>query len=255
MPEKTVDEIQEEIEHTRAELDSTLDEIGRRLSPSEIRNRTVSYVKHTAEAVRDTVQRNPVPVTVAGTALAALILARRRSSARRAREREEQFRAVWDRLVGAMAGGRPSAFSAGNLTGRTSDLATDASDHLVQVLSDAIARAQERREALAATASRASHVLGERLENAGHRTGESLPRFAHDRGGYANGADRAHELAERLESAGRKAGERAQELRRTASAAAERLVEDLTTTSRAHPYLTVAVALATGVLLASALRR
>ncbi|HEY8515332.1 MAG TPA: DUF3618 domain-containing protein [Candidatus Binatia bacterium] len=143
--ERTPNEVQEEIEQTRAELDSTLDEIGRRLSPQEMKERVVDYVKSNASRVGDTVQRNPVPIALAGTLLVATVIARRRLSARKAREREEQFRAVWERLSSAIE--RPHAFSrrlaTSDAVGRMGELAADARSSFSHFLDDASTRARD----------------------------------------------------------------------------------------------------------------
>ncbi|MEW6272695.1 MAG: DUF3618 domain-containing protein [Thermodesulfobacteriota bacterium] len=148
--ERTPNEVQEEIEQTRAELDSTLDEIGKRLSPQEMKERAVDYVRSGATRVGDTVQRNPVPVALTGTLLAATLLARRRLHVRKAREREEQFRAVWDRLSAAID--RPHGFSRRGMSmsdavGRMGEIASDARDGLSHLLGSASAGAQRMVEA------------------------------------------------------------------------------------------------------------
>jgi len=236
---KTADELQEEIEHTRAELDSTLDEIGRRLSPREIKERTVSYVKETASSVSETLQQNPVPVAIAGTAIAATLLARQRSSARLAHEREQQLTALWERLVDAIAsrsngfslGDRASGFSGGDAAGRLSHVATNLRDGFVDRLGAAIDEVQRRGNDVAGEAGRlGSEALGE------------ARRFGDD-------------LAERADELGRSASGNAHHFGRVAEDAAERFAGEVARTSRAHPYLTVAVALATGAMLAAALRR
>jgi ElaB/YqjD/DUF883 family membrane-anchored ribosome-binding protein len=147
--QRTPDEVQHEIEQTRAELDSPLDEIGKRLSPHEMKERAVDYVKDGASRIGDTVQRNPVPVALTGTLLAAALLARRRLHVREAREREEQFRAVWDRVSAAIE--RPHAFSRaggtvsealGKAVARTGEAALDAREGLARLVGEAGTRAQ-----------------------------------------------------------------------------------------------------------------
>jgi len=239
--QKTPDELQEEIEHTRAELDSTLDEIGRRLSPREIKERTVGYVKETAESLSETLQRNPVPVAIAGTALAATLLARHRASTRVAREREEQFTVLWDRLVDAIER-KPSAFSAGDTMSRLSNLATDAKDELSRTLSTVLAEVQRRGSDALGEARHLGNGLAARAHETSRAAGEHAQRL-----GSAAGA-RAHEL-------GRTAGESAHHLGETAGDAAERLLGGVATSSRTHPYLTAIVALASGAVLLAALRR
>lgn len=63
------EQLERTAEQIRADLDRTLDALERRLSPSQLLDRSLGYLReHSGEltrAVGDTVRRNPVPITLA----------------------------------------------------------------------------------------------------------------------------------------------------------------------------------------------
>lgn len=150
--QKSADEIQEEIAQTRAELDGTLEQIGRRLSPEEMKERAVEYARDTAgqavEYARDTagqigdvVQRNPLTVAVAGTVLIATAIARHRAGTRRAQLQEDQLRVLWDRIASAVESRAQGLRLPTDLRGAT-HLAHDVRDGLAHALDEAAVQSQ-----------------------------------------------------------------------------------------------------------------
>lgn len=79
---KSPGEIESEIEQTRAEMNHTLDEIQRKLSPGQLVDEALSYVRGSgaggfAANFGATVRDNPVPVTLLGVGLAWLMMSGR----------------------------------------------------------------------------------------------------------------------------------------------------------------------------------
>jgi ElaB/YqjD/DUF883 family membrane-anchored ribosome-binding protein len=142
---RTANEVQEEIEQTRADLDSTLAEIGKRLSPHEMKERAVDYAKDTASAVSDAVQRNETALMLVGAIAAAVLLARYRLHLRREHERAEYVRAVWDRICAALPESHePQRLSATitDVADRIGELTHEARLGVSQTVGDAAAGAQ-----------------------------------------------------------------------------------------------------------------
>lgn len=152
---RTPDEVEGELAQTRAELDSTLDEIGRRISPREIKERAVEQVKEKASHVGESVQRNPVPLAVAGGLLVAGYLVRRRTVLRREHEREMELRHFWSRIVDAIDGKRSPSALANEGLARVSHLAHGARGAAERVLADALPQARRLGEAAEDNARRA----------------------------------------------------------------------------------------------------
>ena len=91
---KSPDEVQREVRQSRAEVEETLDAIQERLSPGQLFEQAVDYMRSSngtdffrnlGTAVRD----NPVPVALVGTGLAWLMVAGSRSRRRRYYEDDE----------------------------------------------------------------------------------------------------------------------------------------------------------------------
>jgi hypothetical protein len=74
---KRPEEIERDIEHTRAELGETLDALHTKLSPAEIKNRAREFVRERAggasSGIMNTIRNNPVPVALFGAAAAWLL--------------------------------------------------------------------------------------------------------------------------------------------------------------------------------------
>ncbi len=79
--ERTPEEIESEIAMTRAEMSDTLDAIQRKLSPGQILDQTLAYVRsgpgEFASNLTETIKQNPVPVALLGISLGWLMMAGR----------------------------------------------------------------------------------------------------------------------------------------------------------------------------------
>lgn len=81
---KSADEVEREVKASRAEVEQTLDEIQQRLSPGQLFDQAVNYMRGSGgneflQNLGATVRDNPVPVVLMGTGLAWLMLSSRRS--------------------------------------------------------------------------------------------------------------------------------------------------------------------------------
>jgi len=104
--QRTPATVENEITQTRAELDHTLDEIGRRLSPQEIKERAVDYAKDSALEVTHAVQRRPLPLVLVCVVAGAALWLRHRLEMREQRERADRIRELWNRVASALPGAR-----------------------------------------------------------------------------------------------------------------------------------------------------
>src|SRR5690606_4285074 len=73
--DKRPEEIEEEIAQTRADMDSTLDAIQRKLSPPELLEQALAYVRENGgekmmKSVGSMVRDNPIPVALIGAGMA-----------------------------------------------------------------------------------------------------------------------------------------------------------------------------------------
>lgn len=81
--DKSPQEIEAEINHTRAELSETLDAISHKLSPGELVDQALGYLRGPNEFVgnlSDSVKRNPIPVALVGIGLSWLMISGREGS-------------------------------------------------------------------------------------------------------------------------------------------------------------------------------
>lgn len=145
---RTPDEIERDIDDTRAELDATLDELQDRLNPQAAMDQAIAYARENGglfgrnlmEQVRD----NPLPAVLAGIGLTWLMTAR--DTGPSASRIGAGFRTVRHGMAGAASHGGESAGSARERMSGTAEAA---------------------RDRMGAAASGASHRAGEMYDRAG----------------------------------------------------------------------------------------
>lgn len=158
---RSPDEIQQDIRQTRSQMDSTLDAIQQRLSPSHLMDEAIRYLRHGggnefAHNLNESIKRNPVPVTLMGIGLAWLMMSGKEG--RYAPDRAgsshlgERMSSMADTLGSAMAAGR--------------DKLADAKESLSSAGSS-------MRERLGQTSDRLSHASS-RISDSASTTGDSL---------------------------------------------------------------------------------
>lgn len=162
---RTADEVQTEIGHTRAELDDTLDEIGRRLSPAELRHQVRVYLRDMISQTAEVARRNPASLTAGALVVAGTVLVRHRQRAWARQLQADQMRTIWDRLAQIMANAREEHFHGGrpltDVVAQATDLAQRARESVVETVGDVAAKAQHawRNESLADLAQPAQQLV------------------------------------------------------------------------------------------------
>jgi ElaB/YqjD/DUF883 family membrane-anchored ribosome-binding protein len=146
---KSPEQIQRDIERTRAEMGNTLDTLRQKLSPGQMLDEALDYFKGSgfsqfSSNLGETVQQNPVPVSLIGIGIAWL----------------------------AMAGSRsPYISSTWTATGRTpsrvGEMASSAAVKTGQVMQGARVRVGETRERMSDMAHSAQERVGEARERLG----------------------------------------------------------------------------------------
>lgn len=139
--------VEHEIDRTRAELDDTLGEIGRRLSPTELRHEAVAYVKDSASRAVAAARQHPETVALAGIALVGTFILRHNGRVSTRRQQAAQIASIWDRVAAALAdhGVHRARDGAGiaELAAKVADMASRAREDVAEVVGDVAARAQE----------------------------------------------------------------------------------------------------------------
>ena len=172
---KSAAEIEREVRNSRADVERTLDQIQERLSPGQLLDQAVGYLRGGGgEFMRnlgDSVRSNPLPVTLVGVGLAWMMLAGGRNGGRsRAPDWE---RDDWDDL--AYDPYAESEYAAGSLNEETTIGPTFGSESTMgrgigERMSEVGERASDARQI---ARRRAGASAGERLSEAGDRLEES----------------------------------------------------------------------------------
>jgi Protein of unknown function (DUF3618) len=198
---KSAAEIEREVRESRADVERTLDQIQERLSPGQLLDQAVGYLRGGGgEFMRnlgDSVRSNPLPVTLVGVGLAWMMLAGGRNGGRSRApdwERDDWERDDWDDLsydpyaepeyaagslyeeatVGPTFG---SESTTGSGIGERMSQAGERASELGDRAKEASARAKERAEALGARAGERLSEAGDRLRGRAGRTGASARHY------------------------------------------------------------------------------
>lgn len=157
---RSPDEIQQEIRQTRSQMDDTLDAIQQRLSPGNLMEEAIRYLRQGggndfAHNLNESIKRNPVPVTLMGIGLAWLMMSGKEG--RYAPDRAdsshlgERMSSMKDTLGSAVAAGRDklsgakeSLSSAGSSMRDRLSQASDRVSHATDRLSHASSRVSDR---------------------------------------------------------------------------------------------------------------
>src|SRR5215472_3133316 len=116
----TSEQLEREAETARAQITATLDELRTRMTPGQVVDQLVDYVRNGSGAtfldnLRGHVVNNPLPVTLVGAGLAWLAMASRRPSVGGGGDVAGSFRAAGERATA----------SAGRWTDNASEVASD----------------------------------------------------------------------------------------------------------------------------------
>jgi hypothetical protein len=217
-PQKPPQAIRAEIDRTRGEMDHTLSAIEQRLTPGQLVDQGLDYLRHSGvkqftDNLGGSVKENPLPVALVGVGLAWLMAAGRRPGADGGAEHsagamaerasdtldrtKEKLGAAKDRMTGGLESARASAGDLASGARRQMDRARSGMDYLVQeqplalgaiglAIGAVLAAAAPRTEAedeLMGTASdrvgeQAKEAAKEQIDQAAGRTKEALKKAA-----------------------------------------------------------------------------
>lgn len=79
--ERSAAEIRRDIERTRADMDRTLDQLERQLSPRQMADRAWSYLRGHGDGIGETVREHPLPLSLMGLGMAWLAIEEARNGA------------------------------------------------------------------------------------------------------------------------------------------------------------------------------
>lgn len=171
--DKTPEQIEAEIEHTRAEMSETIDAIQRKLSPGQLLDQAMHYVQSGpgdfASNLGATIKNNPVPVTLIGLGLAWLMMARSNGSS------------IRDDEAADVDSGHPVGTGYGYTSG-TAGAAVGSYEAAGGVYEPGWVQSAETDEAIREKAGKARDAMAERAGTAGERVAEGA-RHARDRTG------------------------------------------------------------------------
>jgi hypothetical protein len=165
---RSPEEIQRDIERTRTEMGETIETIRQKMSPGELVDQAIDYFKNSGPSqftsnLGETIQNNPVPVTLIGLGIGWLMLAGSRDS-------------------------RPSRprSTANHVRGNMGTVARSTATHAGQIVQGARERTGAARERMGEMVHSAQeHVdetgarLGEIAEGVRHQVGETATRLRH----------------------------------------------------------------------------
>lgn len=183
--EKSTDEIERDIERTRAHMSRTINEIELRLSPKHIKQRFKDEMKHTvrgaSSSVVDVVRDNPVPALMASIGLGWLVMkARESSSQRRSYYSTGYAHGVypeWDEYRGGgyrdVMYGEPSYYGGEYIY--PDEYASDQDEYRREAYRSRSDQARERAEHFK---NRASEAVGQRRQQAEHIADEARERVS-----------------------------------------------------------------------------
>ena len=206
---KSPAQIQRDIDRTRAEMGNTLDTIREKLSPGQLIDEALAYLKRNAPGqfannLGETVKQNPVPVSLIGIGIAWLMMARSRD---------------------------PYPSSSWTTDGRTHS-------KLGEAASSATAKAGQVIQGVRERAGEASGRIGEMAHSAQERVGETRERIG----------EMAHSAQERVGEARERIGEMAHSARHQVGEAANRIRYQTVRAKDTYNYLRTEQPLILGVL-------
>jgi hypothetical protein len=161
---KSPEQIQRDIERTRAEMGNTLDTIRQKLSPGQMLDEALDYLKGSSLSkfssnLGETVQHNPIPVSLIGVGIAWLAMAG---------SRPPYTARSWTTDNHSKIGGAASSVTA--KAGQVIQGVRDRAGEVSERLGDMAHNAQER-------VGEASEHLGDMAHSARHQMGEAADRI------------------------------------------------------------------------------
>jgi hypothetical protein len=196
---RRTDQIESDIERTRAEVSSTIDAIQSKLTPGQMVDQAVQYMRGTGPGefgmnLGESIKQNPIPVALIGLGVAWLMVGGQRSSSAGRNWSDDDYDDWRRESLRASAGPRPESWSdartadedAGDegMLHRAASAASEAGSRVKETLSDAASsvadRARSVKDTLSGTASEVADRTRERLSgmtrSARRGTGELMHR-------------------------------------------------------------------------------
>lgn len=269
------DVIRRQIENTRAQMTSTISEIGERLSPDYIidkaktsvreatieRFKDMSYqanrrVEGMSSSMSDTVRANPLPVALIGLGLGWLIMSERNK--RQDYEVRGQYRTTGYRYYESNDG--PGAVD--QARHRLGDAADMVQDRAADIQNRVSGTAQRMGESVSDTASRVGETVsgtaqrvGETVSDTAQRTGETVRETAYRVGeSVGHRAEMVQERAADLSQQARTEAERlASEARWRAQAGVQRTRQTFWETMEQNPLTLGAIVLVAGAAVGASI--
>ena len=212
---KSAAEIESEVQQSRADIEHTLDAIQERLSPGQLVDQAIGYLRggrgaDFARNLGDSIAANPLPIALMGVGLAWMMM----SSQRSARDGGHEGSAHWDEDLDPVEGHYgsfveedlsylgPEADQGGGFGEGLREASRGAGDRISEVgerARDAAAHARDRAGDLGAQARDAAAHVGDRARSAG---AQARDRFGRARAGLSG---RAHDARARAGYYGRRA--------------------------------------------------
>lgn len=237
--------IEQELAVTRARLGNHLDELTRRLSPGQLLDEGLAYLRNGQGAVfvrnlGEDLRDNPLPVALSAIGLAWLAVASSTSSGRTSRavvpyDQAQSWRAASDHLA-------ERARRAGDAVSRAAE---DTEDSFRERVAEARARVLGLQQDAAETASAFADRVQEAMNTAQLRARESFERMRQGAADWRDG------MTARGQQAGQAVSQAAQRSREFAARAGSGIGE----TIGDNPLLLGALGLAAGALIGAALPR
>lgn len=173
------DDIERDVRATRAEVSSTIDAIQSKLTPGQMMDQALSYMRTSLPAdfgrnLTDSVRNNPVPVALVGIGLAWMMMSGRSGSVQHARRHD----ADWDGMSGSSESDRWSGSAASSSsTGQSSGSAVSGT---MSSIGDKAHQMADRTRAMAGSArermSSGMESTRARMSDLSHRSRDSMLR-------------------------------------------------------------------------------
>jgi ElaB/YqjD/DUF883 family membrane-anchored ribosome-binding protein len=221
---RSPEEIEDDLERTRAEVSSTLDAIQSKLTPGQLMDQAVAYARTSLPAefgsnLANTVRDNPVPVALMGVGIAWLMMSGRRAETR-SRTRRQTYDDDYDHREDTQYGAQHD----------------DSSGMQGDKLHSALASISEKGSEWRAQAERKSRNAVGKASELGHRIGDRTSAMA----------DRARSIGSQTRDRVSDIGHRSQEQYYRAKDGVSRMVDE-------QPLMVGVLGLAAGALLGALL--
>jgi hypothetical protein len=266
--DKSPEEIEREVEQVRAEVRTTLGDIRESLSPGQMLDHGLEYVRHSGGAdfsrnLGRSIRDNPLPVALIGAGIGWLLVADRTGMGARRRPRYTAAELYTDpdthhvhvdgddRRRGYGSRAADAASGAGHRTGDAAHSARDRADSMAssakESMSSMTENAKEGMSSMSRSAREGASSASQSAREGMSSMGESARRMAHDaRDRVGDYASTASEYASHAGETMRHAGERVRDYGYGARRSAVRMAEE-------QPLVLGALGFAVGAVLGALL--